>query len=217
MGLIHILEEATAKLALEQLARASYYTIRSGEPVNSAICELQTTIQELKRSSPTDKALMKTLHRIQESACQNREELSEGFFIDQLLDKRLEKESCRVTAIMKKVEMRSHLPDLDAEDRISQIQAVENHQLETGDRLWIYDYIPASIWTGKMSVEEQLEHTTLFEPVEPFDDAAMMVSSDLPERSGSTRNVLSLDLLECVPIVAGEVGMLWIGGQGSQK
>ncbi len=167
-ALIHILEEATAKLALEQLARTGYYTIKSGEPVDSAIWELRGVIQELRKTSSRDAELIKTLQRIQEGAHQNREDLSNGFFIDKQLDRRLEKESRRVTAITKQVEMRTHLPDLNDEDKKSQISAVEQYRQDTGEWYGIYDHLPPSIWSGRMSVEEHHRYTSLFEQVEPY-------------------------------------------------
>ncbi len=47
LALIYILEESSARVALEQLAKTGYYTIRRGEIIDSGVQELRWTTEHL--------------------------------------------------------------------------------------------------------------------------------------------------------------------------
>ncbi len=95
LALIHILEENSARVALEQLARTGYYTIQRGEIIDSGVQELRWTTEHLMEVYAGKVDLIVILKQITESSNQKWQKYREGFNINLAVDQRVVREACR--------------------------------------------------------------------------------------------------------------------------
>ncbi len=79
LALIHILEENSARVALDQLARTSYYTIQRGEIIDSGVQELRQTTEHLMEVYARKVDLIVILKQITYTSNQNWQRCREGF------------------------------------------------------------------------------------------------------------------------------------------
>ncbi len=105
LALIHILEEVSARVALEQLAKTGYYTIRRGKLIGSGVQELKRTTEPLVEAYADGVDLILIMKQITETLNQKWQEYQKGFNINLEVDQRIEKEARHVSVIARQVEM----------------------------------------------------------------------------------------------------------------
>ncbi len=64
--------------------------------------------------------------------------------------------------------MRSVLPDLTLDEKMSRRAAVVESQKGGDEMYWAYDHLPLAMWQGNMSEENHTKYDAVFEMAEPY-------------------------------------------------